>query len=79
MSTLLTSYCAVHTGSASAERVGQGEVCGVTRKGDMHMVAAVAICRNALVGTGWSNSCLVYPNRLWKHFFHIVEPSILAV
>jgi len=24
----------------------------------MHMVAVVAVCRNALVGTGWSNSAL---------------------
>ena len=29
----------LRTGSASAERVGQGEVCGVTRYGAVHMVA----------------------------------------
>ena len=28
-------------------------------QGDMHMVAVVAVCRSALVGTGWSNFALV--------------------
>ena len=44
-------------------------------QGDLHMVAVVAVCRNALVGTGWSNSCLVRTNRLRKHCSHIVESS----
>ena len=48
-------------------------------QGDLHMVAVVAVCRNALVGTGWSNSCLVCTNRLRKHCSHIVESSFLAV
>ena len=29
---------------------------------DMHMVAVVAGCKKALVGTGWANSCLGYTN-----------------
>ena len=43
------------------------------------MVAVVAVCRNALVGTGWSNYCLVCTNRLRKHCSHLVESSFLAV
>ena len=45
-------------------------------QGDMHMVA---VCRNALVGTGWSNSCLVCANRLSKHCSHLVGSSFLGV
>ena len=45
----------------------------------MHMVAVVAVCRNALVGTGWSNSCLVCTNRLRKHCSHLVGSSFLTV
>ena len=48
-------------------------------QGDLHMLAVVAVCRNALVGTGWSNSCLVCTNRLRKHCSHLVESSFLAV
>ena len=48
-------------------------------QGDLHMVAVVAVCRNALVGTGWSNSCLVCTNRLRKYCSHLVESSFLAV
>ena len=39
----------------------------------------VAGCRNALVGTGWFNSCLVCTNRLRKHCSHLVGSSFLAV
>ena len=28
-------------------------------QGDLHMLAVMAVCRNALVGTGWSDFCLV--------------------
>ena len=38
-------------GSASAERVGQGEVGGGHPQGDMYMVAARLGCQNAMVGT----------------------------
>ena len=48
-------------------------------QGDLHMLAVVAVCRNALVGTGWSNSCLVCTNRLRKHCSHLVGSSFLAV
>ena len=48
-------------------------------QGDMHMVDVVTVCRNALVGTGWSISCLVCTNRLRKHCFHLVWSSFLAV
>ena len=44
----------------------------------MHMVAVVAVCRNALVGTGWSNSCLVCTNRLRKHCSHLVGSGVRA-
>ena len=83
MSTFVTSHahCAekivsarLRAGSASAERVG-----GVTPQGDVHMLAVVAVCRNALAGTGRSNSCLVCTNRLRKHCSHLVGSSFLAV
>ena len=47
-------------------------------QGDLHMLAVVAVCRNALVGTGWSNSCLVCTNRLRKYCSHLVGSSFLA-
>ena len=43
------------------------------------MVAVAAVCRNALVGTGWSNSCLVCTNRLRQHCSHLVGSSFVAV
>ena len=46
----------MRAGSALAERVGQGEVGGVTHS-DMHMVAAGLSCQSAMVGTVWANSC----------------------
>ena len=48
-------------------------------QGDMHMVAVVAVCRNALLGTGWSNSCLVCTNRLRQHCSRLVWSSFLPV
>ena len=42
------------------------------------MVAVVAVCRNVLVGTGWSNSCLVCTNRLRKHCCHLVGSAVKA-
>jgi len=47
-------------------------------QGDMHMVAVVVVCRNALVGTGWSNSCFGCANGLRKHCSHLVGSSFLA-
>ena len=48
-------------------------------QGAVHMVAVVAVCRNTLVGTGWSNSYLACTNRLRKHYYHLVGSSFLAV
>ena len=40
----------------------------------------MAVCRNALVGTGWStDSCLVCTNRLGKHCSYFVGSSFLTV
>jgi len=69
----------LRAGSASAERVGQGGGGWGHLQGDLQMLAVVAVCRNDLVGTGWSNSCLVCTNRLRKHCSHLVGSSILAV
>ena len=44
----------------------------------MHMLA-VMLCRNALGGTGWSNSCFLCTNGLRKHCSHPVGSSFLAV
>ena len=58
-----TAECA---GFASAEKSGTvGGGWGHLH--DLHMLAVVAVCRNALVGTGLSNSCLVCTNGLGKH------------
>ena len=62
----------------TGERVGQGGGWDYPQ-GDMHMLAVVAVCRNALVGTGWSNSCLACTNRLRKHYSHLVGSSFLTV
>ena len=39
----------------------------VSARGAVHMVAALAGCRKALVGTGWTISHLVSTNRLRNH------------
>ena len=39
----------------------------VSTRGAMHMVAALASCRKALVCTGWTISHLVSTNRLRNH------------
>ena len=39
----------------------------------------VAVAGNALVGTGWSNSCLGYTNRLRKHHSHLIGVPFPAV
>ena len=75
---------------------GETGGAGVTRpQGDMHTVAAVAVCRNALVCTWWllwlsvempwlalGGSILALfaqINRLRKHCSHLVGSSFLAV
>jgi len=49
---------------------------------DMHMVAVVVGCTNALVGTGWSNFFPWSHNwvtKLSKCYSHLVGASFLAV
>ena len=48
-------------------------------QGDMHMVAVVAGCKNALVGTGLAYSCLGSTNGLTKCYSHFVGGSFLTV
>ena len=57
----------LRAGSASAERVGQGEVGGVTR-----MLAASLGFEMAMVGTGWGISHFDYMDRLRKNCLHLV-------
>ena len=45
----------------------------------LHAHVVVAGCRNALVGTRWSNSCLGYTNGLRKHHSHLIGVPFLAV
>ena len=50
----------MHPGSASAKRVGWGEVGQVTPQSDitdLQMVAARLYCERVMVGTGWATSC----------------------
>ena len=72
-----TADCAEKKVSASAERVRQGQVGGVTQ-GDMHMVAARLGCQSAMAGTGCANSCPGCMDRLRKCFSHLVGGSFLA-
>ena len=46
-------------------RIGGGG--RVSARGAVHMAAALAGCRKALVGTGWTISHLVSTNRLKNH------------
>ena len=65
-------------GSASAERVGQGEVGLGHPQDDMHMEAARLGCKNTMVGTGWANSCPGCMGRLRKRCSPLVGGSFLA-
>ena len=53
-------FCASKKG-----RIGGGGQ--VSAQGAVHMAAALAGCRKALVGTGWTISHLVSTNRLRNH------------
>ena len=57
--------------------------CVVNRKdsaqGDMHMVAVVAGCRNAMVGTAWSSFCLGHTNGLRKSYSHLAGAPLQAM
>ena len=68
----------LHVGSASAERVGQGQVGGVTQQGVVHMVAASLGFEMAMVGTGWGISHFDYMDRLRKYYLDLVEGWFLA-
>ena len=61
-------------GFALAKNVGLGEV---VRRGAVHMAAALAGCRKALVRTGWTISHLVSTNRLRNHFPPLVGAPFL--
>ena len=73
------SLCALSRWFCVSRKGGTGGGGWEYPQDDLHMVAVVAVCRNALVGTGWSNSCLVCTNRLRKHCSHLVKSSFLAV
>ena len=45
-------------GSASAERLGQGEMGGVYLKGVLHLAAARLGYKRGMFCTGWANSSL---------------------
>ena len=68
------SLCALARWFCVSRKGRQGEVGGTGGGGWGHP----AVCRNALVGTGWSNSCLVCTNRLRKYCSHLVGSSFLA-
>ena len=68
----------LHVGSASAERVGQGQVGGVTQQGVVHMVAASLGFEMAMVGTGWGISHFDYMDRLRKYYLDLVEGWFLV-
>ena len=73
------SLCALARWFCGSRKGGTGGGWWGHLQGDLHMVAVVAVCRNALVGTGRSNSCLVCTNRLRKPCSHLVGSSFLAV
>ena len=56
---LVCAFCVSRNGETGEG--GRGHPQGI-----MHMMAVVAGCRNALVGTGWSNSHLGWTNGLLK-------------
>ena len=50
-----------------ASKKGGMRGCAVSARGAVHMAAALAGCRKALVGTGWTISHLFSTNRLRNH------------
>ena len=58
-------------GSASAERVGQEEVGGVTRRVTWWLLGLAVLAR-AVVGTRWATSQPDHMDRLTKHYSHHV-------
>ena len=51
----------------ASKKSGIGGGWQVSARGAVHMAAALAGCRTALVGTGWAISHLVSTNRLRNH------------
>ena len=68
----------LRAGSASAERVGQGEVHGVTTQGPVHIVAARLGFEKAMAGTGRATPHPDCMDRLRKHYSHLAEGWFLA-
>ena len=73
-----------HAGSASAERVRQGEV-GETGgggwghpQGAVHMVAAGLALKRPWLGTQRATPCPDHMDRLRKHYSHLVGGWFLA-
>ena len=67
-------FARLHTGSVSAERVGQGEVGrGDINHHDMHMVAARLGCERVTVGTEWATSHPDSMDRLTKHYYELTS------
>ena len=60
-------FAHLRVGSVSAERAGQGEVSGVTRR------AAMLGFETVKVGTGWVTSHPDCMDRLTKHYSHLIE------
>ena len=76
-----TVHCTkhLHAGSASAERMGQGEVCGVIRRVTCTWwLVGLALKGRAMVGTRWVTSHPEWMDRLTKHYSHLVEGWFLA-
>ena len=68
-------WCA---GSASAERVGQGEVGGVTRRVLCTWQLLGLAVKTAMIGTEWANSHPGCMNRRRKRYSHLLGGSFLA-
>ena len=68
----------LHTGSALAERVGQGEMGGFTHSVQYTWRLWWLGCKGALVGTGWAKSCPGCMNGIRKHCCHLARGSGLA-
>ena len=65
----MLSVGAIHfeDGFCASKKGGIGGGGRVSARGAVHMAGALAGCRKALVGTGWTISHLVSTNRLRNH------------
>ena len=62
----------------ASKKCGIGEGGRVSAWGAVHMLAALAGCRKALVGTGWTISHFVSTNRLRNHSPPLVGAPFLG-